>query len=268
MSSSPSGWIGSWRVPLTLSEGARQVAGWTSPWFVGRRWIVAAVAAGVAPLLIAAPLRSSLHQPVSAGLLFLLLLGAAASKRMPVAVATLLIAFASHCAAALAIARGWPQAASACFPGGADYWAKNLHWIRTGEDPEYVLVNWVPAHVQLAAAMIALGFLSLGFIPLLQGFYEVDLMNYYVGRLLSVSGDAPTSLLLGWHPWSAVRGIAYGVTVAVIAAYSFDRLVGRSPAFPMRGLALGCGLLVLDGVVKLVSLDSVRSGLAENLIGG
>jgi hypothetical protein len=255
-------------MPATLVAGALQVSGWTEPWFAGRRWMIAAAAVGVVPLLLLAPFGTSAHQSLSAFLLFVLVLGAVAARRTREAVATLLIAFACHCVLAIAFARLWPQLASACFPGGADYWTKNLRWIRTGEDPEYLLGNWVPAHVQLALAMLALGFLSLGLIPMLQGFHEVDLMNYYVGQLLSVSGDAPTSLLLGWHPWSWVRGLAYGVMVGVTARYSFDRLVGRPPCFPSRGLAVGCGLLLLDGLVKLASLDPVRTHLAANLTGG
>ncbi len=239
--------------------------------FEGHRWIVAAVGAGALPLLLAGAWGGSLHQGVSSLLLFMLIIGAAHTRRFARGVIAMGLAFGAHGAVAIAFARFFPETTQRLFPGGAEYWAQTYAWLVSGQDPEYQVSAWLPAHLQLAGAMIVLGYLSMGLIPFLQGFHEVDLMNYYVGRLLSASGDAPVSFALGWHPWSVVRGLGFCVIVMSLAQVSYDRFTGR-PSAAWRGqvlrFGLGLALLGLDGLMKYALLDVVRQGLAARLVGG
>jgi hypothetical protein len=228
-----------------------------------------AAASGLLPLLLCALLGSSLHQPLAAIAVFCVVLASALNGRVGEGLAALALAFGVHCAAGIVLARFWPELAATCFPGGEAYWANNLVWIRTGVDPEYEPLNWVPAHAQLVGAVGLLGYLSMGLIPLFQGFHEVDLMNFYVGRLLAGSNDSVVSLLLGWHPWSVARGLGFCLLVYELAAFSSARFVGR-PASPLKPalmrVGLGLTLLLVDGLLKWQLLETVRGALDARLL--
>ena len=157
---------------------------------------------------------------------------------------------------------------AACVPGGEAYWQANLSWIVTGEDPEYEIVNWLPAHIQLLGAIVILGYLSLGLIPFYEGFYEVDLMNYYVGRLVTESAGSPLAVLLGWHAWSVARGLCYTVLVFEVAQWSLGRLTGRelaAPAARRSRWAIALGFFLVDCGLKLFVTEPARAMLAKVL---
>ena len=86
-------------------------------------------------------------------------------------------------------------------------------------------------------------------------------MNYYVGQLLSLNGDAPGAAA---RLASVVLRVRLRRGGQVTAGYSFDRLVGR-PDFPLRVWSL-MWVALLDGLVS--SILPVRSHLAANLMGG
>ncbi len=265
------GWLGPWLPPAKIVNGALAWGRVGAQLIRGQRWWLYAGAVGVVPLGLGALLGSAGHQSIAAFLLFWGVLGALWSQRWWVGLALPALAFFIHCVAGVFLASRWPDLAAACFTDGPEYWSKNLHWIRTGEDPEYVLSNWVPAHGQLAAVVAIGSYLTLGFLPFLQGFYEVDLMNFYAGRLLAQSTDPWTVIFMGWHPWSVTRGVAYTVLVYELTAWSYQRLTARAPFGPGgRPLRLGvaAALLVLDGVIKYLLLDPVRLRLAANLTEG
>ena len=248
-----------------------RMAGLCQPLTHAPSWWLWAVAAGVVPLALGWLLGTGLHQSLTAVLLFLLLLPAVRDERPLRGMGVLGLGFASHCAAAIALARVDPAGASAAMPDGAGYWAAQVQWITTGTDPEYDWVNWVPAHLHLLLAMLALAFVSMGLVPLLEGVYQVDLMNFYVGNLLANSESPVPALLLGWHPWSVIRGLCYVVLVYELASLALSWLA-RRPLAEARARKLRWGailvLFLLDGALKWVILDRVRDGLAANLIPG
>lgn len=262
-------WLGPVAVPAPVVEGARRVGDVVAPLFRGHAWLVAAAAAGVFPLAVGLATRSAVHQALSAAGLFFLVVGAARADVWGKAAAALAVAFAAHCVGAVLLARHFPDLSAALFPGGFEYWTQARTWIRTGVDPEYELANWVPAHLHLAAAMVPLSYLSLGLIPCLQGFHEVDLMNFYVGRLLAESGDAGVSLLVGWHPWSVLRGVGFTVLTATLGVASYQRLVGQPWGGAARlwlRLGVGVGFLLADGLAKVWLMEPVRLALAQRLL--
>ncbi|MGC4121224.1 MAG: hypothetical protein QM765_42935 [Myxococcales bacterium] len=241
----------------------------SSALFDDARWSVAAVAAGVLPLLAAVPFHTCAHQHVSSLLLFMLMIGAIHAGKFARGVAAIGVAFLAHSLVAIALARLSPASVCTLFPGGPEYWTETHTWLVTGKDPEYELAAWLPAHLQLTGAVVLLGYVSMGLIPLMQGFHEVDLMNFYVGRLLSVSADAPTSLALGWHPWSVARGLGFCLLVFCVAWVSHRRFTGRDVGswrfLALRG-GLGLGLLVADALMKYGLLEVVRVALAAGLV--
>ncbi len=262
-------WLGPIRIPAHTSAHAWRMAAVATPLTQGWRWWVSCVLAGAGPLALGWLLSTSWHQGLTALLLFFLLLAAVREERPWLGGLGLGLGFAAHSALAIGLAWSDPAGASAIMPDGEGYWNAQRLWITTGVDPEYDPWNWAPAHLHLLVGIVVLSFVSFGLAALAQGVYEVDLMNYYVGNLLARSSDPVTALLLGWHPWSVLRGLCYVVLVYEVASWSLQRFTGRTLASPdtrKRRWALGLGFFVADALVKIVMLDVVRDGLAANLL--
>jgi hypothetical protein len=232
------------------------------------RWLLVGAAAGTVPLLCDVRLGWRVGSLVSALVLSPVLL-AAVSRNLPgrglAAVAT---AFVCHSALAIGLAAHDPDRLAAALPQGPEYWSRSLDWITTGTSREYDVSWWLPAHLQLLAAMVALTYTSLGLIPLWQGLYEVDLMNFYVGRLLAHSQSPAVALAVGWHPWSVCRGVGYLVLTYEITSLSLSRLAGvplASGRARRWRWGVGLGFLATDAVVKFTCLEPIRQVLAANL---
>ncbi|MFT6144356.1 MAG: hypothetical protein ACJAZO_004270 [Myxococcota bacterium] len=249
---------------------AWQMAGLAVPWMRPRVWWVLAAAMGVVPLLLGFALGSSLHQYLSATGLFVMLIAAVREQKPGWGMGALAVGFASHNAVAIGLSAFDPVSASACMPDGAGYLAAQLEWIRTGTDPEYDWVNWVPAHLHLLLGMTFMAVMSMGLLVLVQGMYEVDLMNFYVGNVIAQSDSASIALFVGWHPWSVVRGFCYVLLTYEVASLSLSLWSGRTlstrRARAIRWAA-ALGFFGLDMAIKWSMLDVVRSALDANLSG-
>lgn len=263
------GWLGSWSPPSAVRRAARASGERLHGLLDGPAWWILAAMVGVVPLAIGLVVGSWVHQPVTAAGLAFLLLTAARHDRPGHGMGALAVGFLAHTALAIPVAAGFPEASAAALPDGEAYWLAQETWIRTGVDPEYDPSTWVPHHLWLLVGIVALSFLSFGLTALMQGVYEVDLMNHYVGQFLTRS-DAPlTSLLLGWHPWSVLRGLCYVVLVYEVGSSSYRRFAGLPPA-PSRARrgrwALGLALFLADGLVKAATMPLVRDTLAAHLV--
>lgn len=261
-------WIWPIRFPKPAARMVWSWAGLAERFYAGWLWVLAAILAGTVPLLIALPLRTGLHQWVSAVLLFMLLLSAVRIDSTAKGVMTMGLAFVSHCAVAISLAAAYPEAMQSVLPDGLAYWQDQQRWITTGIDREYDPRNWVYAHVQFFVAVSAFGYISAGFIPFVRGFYEVDLMNYYVGQLVAGSQSSGTAVGFGWHTWSMMRGVCYAVLVFELASISLQRITGKTLSTPTRrklrwGVAIG--FFFLDCLLKYFMLEPVRGQLEANL---
>ena len=122
----------------------------------------------------------------------------------------------------------------------------------------------------VVGAMALFSYVSLGGVTFYEGFFEVDLMNYYTARLTAYSQSTVLAMLLGWHVWSVARGIGYLILTIEIMGFSLARMTGRV-TLPRRGLwvRLGAGVAIVlaDGVLKFLLLEPVRTALAQNLQG-
>lgn len=262
-----------WIWPLRIPAAQRRlIARWSTAGASltsGYRWLGLAAAAGVLPLLLAYPFGWSGHRFVSALLLFPLFVALVRADRQREGFALVLASYACHSIAAISLT--WLDAAGAAplLADGPAYWEKNYRWIRTGTDPEYQVINWLPAHLQQLAGMAIYGFTSLGLIPLAQGMYEIDLMNFYVGRLLRLSDNPFVALFVGWHFWAILRGVAYTRIVFEVSSLSLSRMTGielsTRPRRRRRWL-VGLACLSLDGLGKLLALEPVRLVLYAHLI--
>ena len=263
---------------LFFAQTVWQMAGLATRVVGGRLWWLAAILSGTVPLLLGWQLGTSVHQFVSALLLFFMLLAAARMGNASRGIGAMALGFASHCALGILLSFSDSVGAAECMPDGRGYWLAQVAWITSGTDPEYDWANWLPAHLHLGVGIAVLCVGSLGLFALVEGFYEVDLMNYYVGQLLANSSEPIGSLLLGWHPWSVMRGFCYVLLVYEIAAWALGRFSQRRlPQAPsgfgglsarsLRLVGAACFFLA-DCTVKYFALDFVRSGLAERLVQG
>jgi hypothetical protein len=267
---SPRGWIPGLPNPRGLGAAALSLATSTSRAVAGWRWPVAAALAGVGPFAVSWLTGLPGHQWVSAILLALLLLTCVLTDAWWRGLATLAIAFALHSAVVFAASRADPARAAHLLPGADDYWQKQVTWIRTGQDPEYALGNWVPAHGLLLAGTALYSYTSFGSLTLAQGFCEVDMMNYYTAQLTRSAEHPVLAVLIGWHVWSVLRGLAYLVITFEIVSISFGRLTGGTPVpARVRATRLGIGLafILADGVTKYLLLEPVRAQLGAMLPG-
>ena len=249
-----------------LLRGARHLADRVGPLPV---WILWGALLGVAPVLFDFLTHWYTHWLVTPILMLPFLLAAVAGDRAVAGMSLLVSMLVSHCAVSILLAAWAPEVWGEVFPAGADYWDKSHLWITTGQSEEYQLGWWLPAHLQLAGGMVLLTYLSMGLIPLWQGFHEIGLMNFYVGRLVAHSNDSALAIAVGWHPWSVCRGIGYLFLTYEITSLSFAHFTGTSLSTPggrrLRWL-LGITFLVADAVLKYHYLDSVRQVLASNLL--
>jgi len=232
----------------------------------GARGPFVAVSIGLLPLLFASSLGPA-HQVLAAALLFPLFLGTVAADRPRRGLLLVGLCFFAHNALTIALASRDATIAAA-LPDAADYWTRQHLWITTGEDPENQIVNWLPAHLQLLAGVSFFSYVSMGLVTFVHGFYEVDLMNFYVGRLISQSNSVAPALCLGWHPWSVLRGLCYLVLTWEITSWSLARMTGRELSTPEQRLGRWLAALALfcaDCVTKAAMLDIVRRTLLENL---
>lgn len=261
-------WLWPLRIPDRIAQRTQHLAERFGA-MIARRglWIPLCLACGTLPILLSYATGVGGYRPLTALLATPLMTGAIAIRSARLGLAILGVTFISHCGITIALAAHDPDGLRVVLPSGADYWTRTHHWIVSGESPEYRLGWWLPAHCQLLLAVALFTYTSFGFIAIWQGLLEVDLMNFYVGQLLAHSDDAFVALAFGWHPWSVCRGIGYLFVIYAVASYSYHRLT--KTAVPVRRhiycWVAGLTFLVLDGTIKYLGLETVRTILLENL---
>lgn len=233
------------------------------------RCLLAGVLVGAVPPLLAYALSLPVAHVLTALLLVCLLAAAAVRDTTAGAVGVVAVAIVAQSAVNVSLAAADPEGLAAVLPSGRAYWEESRHWIVTGENPEYELRSWLPAHVQLLGGITLLSYVSFGLTPLVLGLEQVDMMNYYVGRLVANSESPWLAVAVGWHPWSLLRGIGCVILLFEVLSLSFERLTATQFSTRRRRLArwtAGIAFLVLDGVVKYTCMEPVRTVLEENLI--
>ncbi|MBM83685.1 MAG: hypothetical protein CMJ78_24260 [Planctomycetaceae bacterium] len=236
------------------------------------RWVVLSLLIGLVPTYFCYLVGVPGSHLATALLLTPILVAGIYRDSLKLGLGVLSLAFLSHNLLVIWLASVDPDGVSRMLPSGnptaAEYWQQSHHWITTGESPEYKLSWWLPAHFQLLSAAAFFAYTSMGFVTFWQGLYEVDLMNFYVGQLIAHSKSPWVALFVGWHPWSMCRGFGYLLVTFEVASYSFERLSNFRLSTRKRRCvrwAVGLCLLMLDGVIKFLFLETVRQILASNL---
>lgn len=268
-------WIWPLRLPPSARLATYNFAGLARPFCEGWRWLPSSLAVGSLPFLISYLTGAPGHQVVSALLLMMLCLPSAREGNWLKGISVMAAAYVAHCVVVIALSYADPQHVAPLLPGAESYWQKQLQWIQTGQDPEYKLSAWVPAHLMLMGAAFLFSYTSLGSILFYEGFFEVDLMNFYNAQLMAQSNNHALSLALGWHVWSWLRGLGYLFIAFEIISLSLRRMTGvpvgvrtkGATARRLRLTRLGVGLcfLLADGLVKVLLLEPVREQMLFNL---
>jgi hypothetical protein len=175
----------------------------------------------------------------------------------------------SHSALAITLACRDPERAADVFPESAVYWERTEHWVHTGENSEYQPDFWIPVHLKHLAGLLATSYTTFGVIPLDNGFRQLDVMNYYVGRLIGLSRDPMITIMAGWHPWSFLRVLGYSLLLYEMVSWSLERFTARRISTPRRRRArwlVGLALCLGDGVLKYLIADWIRLVLRDNLL--
>lgn len=260
-------WIWPLRLPRSARRATHDFAGLAESFCAGWRWVPSSIAAGTIPFLVSYATGAPGHQLASALLLMMLCLACARRDDWRKGLGVMALAYVAHCAVVIALSYADPARVAPLLPGAADYWHKQLGWIQTGTDPEYQLSAWVPAHLKLLGGALLFSYTSLGAVIFYQGFYEVDLMNFYNAQLMAQSSNQALSLALGWHVWSWLRGLGYLFIAFEVISFSLRRMTGMSGDVRLRWRRFGVGLafLLADGLVKVIMLEPVREQMLFNL---
>jgi hypothetical protein len=223
----------------------------------------------VVPCIVSYGLGVPGHQAVSALALTPLCLPCVRRDAWLQGMSLIALAFAAHCAVVITLSQVDAYGVGAILPDATAYWHKRLLWVTTGDDPEYHWANWVPAHVRLLSGTTLSSYTSLDALTFYEGFYEVDLMNFYTAQLLRQSHSQPLALATGWHIWSLLRGLGYLCITFEVTSLALQHLL-RTPLSPWsrrrRRWGLGLALILADCLAKAVLLEPVRSTLYTNLL--
>jgi hypothetical protein len=252
-----------------MGQRLLRLAGAARPLVAGRWWPALALAVGAGPLLLGYALGTPLHQAATALLLGPLFWACVCDDRQGKALGLLFLAVGTHSVLAICLAAADPSGTARILPDSDAYWEKTRRWVQTGEADEYVPANWAPTHVGLLLGMAAGSYTSLGLVPFVFGIRQLDVMNYYVGRLAASSQNPALALAVGWHPWSFLRAAGYGVLIYEIASLSLERFSGQTLSTRRRRYlrwAVGLGFCLADALLKYSIQGYVRDTLCANLV--
>jgi hypothetical protein len=263
------GWLGPWNFPRGWSaawlDGFRSLEAWLAPW---PRWLGLGLLLGAVPVLADYALQTRLNHPLTALAALPLLLASVSRDRAHPGLTCVVLTYLVHAAVVITLAYHDPGRLAVALPDGEAYWRETVTWLRTGEPGVYEAGNWVPYHFGLAAVVPVLSYLTLGFLPLVQGLFQTDLMNFYVGQYLAHAKGPGAGMLFAWHPWSVCRGVGMLFLVYEFTSLSLARLTGQRLSTPGRRwtrVGLGVGFLLLDGVIKWSGSEAVRRVLSAGL---
>jgi hypothetical protein len=150
--------------------------------------------------------------------------------------------------------------------GAKEYHFDAMQWILRGEGVIAHPEIFVWLHISLLLQVVVSSIISFGFIPMVIGSYQLNIMNYHVGKLIVLSKFKVAPLFLGWPPWSLVRGWAY-LFMIVGTVPIFLKLIKNkksdeiriSPKFIIGGIIL----VIVDLLLKTLVAPYWRVALNE-----
>ncbi|MFM9962242.1 MAG: hypothetical protein ACKV2Q_13595 [Planctomycetaceae bacterium] len=261
-------WVWPLHISAKLSWRLLRIADRASRLFDHRWWPVLCLIIGAIPAGVSFLLCVRFANELTAVLAVPVILGAVRRDLTWRGWFALVLIVVGHCGVNITLAAWYPERLSVILPQGLRYWQESRAWIETGINSEYELRSWIPAHLQLAAGLLPLAYLSWGLIPVAAGFEQCDMMNFYVGRLIAESSNPWVAGGLGWHPWSLCRGIGAVFLILEMTSWSVERFTGErlsSTARRRQRWVWGVTFLAVDALMKATLTEHVRQILAAGL---
>ena len=101
-----------------------------------------------------------------------------------------------------------PDVAKLHILNGEKYKSEMIEWVLTGIGKESNPYQFIPHHIFELNIFMFFSLISASGISIILGAFLMNYMAYYVANL-SITGKSLWLLILGWHPWSILRILAY-----------------------------------------------------------
>lgn len=109
-----------------------------------------------------------------------------------------------------------PDVATIHILNGEKYKSEMIEWVLTGTGKESNPYQFIPHHIFEFVIFIFFSLISGSSLSIILGAFLMNYMAYYVANL-SITGKSIWLLLLGWHPWSILRIIAYIILGVILS---------------------------------------------------
>lgn len=136
---------------------------------------------------------------------------------------------------------------------GRNYVEEMRPWLEGEISKEGTPALFIKEHLLHMVVVALSSIISAGFLALYFGTILVNYMNFYVVWLMKSSGNPVLMSIIGWHPWSVIRVIAFiilgSVCACPLAAKFFKgEKIDRRILYAM--LVLAVVLEILDIIIK------------------
>jgi hypothetical protein len=160
----------------------------------------------------------------------------------------------------------YPETAKYSILNGEKYKKEMIEWVLTGVGKEGNPMQFIPVHIVELVAFIILSLLSGSIVSILMGVVLINYMAYYVAHLAAM-GHSSAFFVLGWHPWSVLRIIAYILMGVILSEPFISRIFHYKYQFTQarKLLKIALCLWVLDMIVKALFASTWREILQSLL---
>ena len=151
---------------------------------------------------------------------------------------------------------------------GRDYMAEMKPWLSGEASKEGTPSLFIREHLLHMVVVAVASLISVGFLALLFGTILVNYMNYYVVSLMRMSSRPLLLAVIGWHPWSVLRVIAF-IILGCAFAWPLAARIGKGGKFDRRRfitmVIIAILLEIADIMIKTFIGSSWRDLIVANI---
>jgi len=151
---------------------------------------------------------------------------------------------------------------------GKDYVAEMKPWLEGEASKEGTPSLFIKEHMLHMAIVAAASLISAGFLALLFGTILVNYMNFYVVSLMRMSSKPLLVAVIGWHPWSVLRVIAF-IILGCAFAWPLAVKIGKGNGIDKRKFIIMIIIAIIleigDLLLKTYIGPSWRDLIARNI---
>ena len=152
---------------------------------------------------------------------------------------------------------------------GEDYWNEMMPWLEGARiAKEGNPSMFIPEHIKHTVIVAVASLVSAGMLALLFGTVLMNYMNYYVSQLMLNSSKPLLMAVVGWHPWSICRVVAF-IILGCALAWPLVSRFKKAEKIDFKKftimIAIAIGLEILDILLKTTIGPGWRDLLVANL---